>query len=75
MTLRQSRRASRCLFFSNLIALLLAFHSEADRPDLISPQGLERTARAFAFLLAKVDATPRVELEHGARPLRPVVSR
>jgi hypothetical protein len=28
--------------------------------------GLERTARAFAYILDKVDATPRADLERGA---------
>jgi len=52
----------------NLIETVGWYHSTADTPDLIPPQGLERTARAFAYFLDKVDATPRADLERGAQP-------
>jgi hypothetical protein len=42
---------------------------------LIPPQGLERTARAFAYFLDKVDATPRADLERGAQPVQSGESR
>jgi hypothetical protein len=54
----------------NFIETLGWYHSTADTPALISRQGLERTARAFAFVLDKVDATSRADLERGARPLK-----
>jgi hypothetical protein len=54
----------------NLIETLGWYHTTADTPDLIPAEGLERTARAFAYFLDKVDATPRVELERGAQPLQ-----
>ena len=43
------------------------YHSSGDRADTILPQGLERTARAFAYFLDKVDTVTREELERGAR--------
>jgi hypothetical protein len=58
----------------NLIETVGWYHSTADTPDLISPQGLERTARAFAYFLDKVDETSRADLERGAQPSRAVSS-
>jgi len=52
----------------NLIETLGWYHSTADTPDRIPPQGLERTARAFAWFLDKVDTMPRSDLERGALP-------
>jgi hypothetical protein len=51
----------------NLIETLGWYHSTADTPDLIPPEGLERTARAFAWFLDKVDGASRTEIERGAR--------
>jgi hypothetical protein len=52
-----------------LIETLAWYHTTADTPDLIPPIGLERTAKAFAFFLDKVDGTSRVELERAALPI------
>jgi len=53
----------------NLIETLAWYHSTADTPDLIPPTGLERTARAFAYFLDKVDGTSRADLERDAVPI------
>jgi hypothetical protein len=37
----------------NLIGTVGWYHSTADTPDLIPPQGLERMARAFAYFSTK----------------------
>jgi hypothetical protein len=53
----------------NLIETLNWYHTTADTPDLIPPAGLERTARAFAWFLDKVEGASRTEIERGARPM------
>jgi hypothetical protein len=46
----------------------LWYHSTGDRPEVIPSQGLERTARAFAYLLDKVDGASRDSVEQGRPP-------
>ena len=45
------------------------YHTAADKPDVVPPQGLERSARAFAFLLDKADRASRGDLERGTAPI------
>jgi hypothetical protein len=59
----------------NLIETMGWYHSTADTPEQIPAEGLERTARAFAYLLDKVEATSRAELTHGALPRRDMPNR
>jgi hypothetical protein len=47
----------------NLIETVGWYHSTADTPDLIPPEGLERTARAFAWFLDKVEGAQRSEIQ------------
>ena len=49
----------------NLIETAGWYHSTANTPDLIPPQGLER----MAYFLDKVDATLGADLERGAQPI------
>jgi hypothetical protein len=42
------------------------YHSELDGPDVITPQGLERITRAYAWIMDKVEGYSRVDLEEGA---------
>lgn len=44
------------------------YHTSGDRPETISAQGLERTARAYAQFIDSVDKASRKELERGATP-------
>src|SRR6185295_14477030 len=53
----------------NLIETLDWYHTTADTPDRITPEGLERTARAFAFFLDKIDGASRADLEKGSKPM------
>ncbi len=53
----------------NFIETMAWYHTTDDTPALIPPQGLERTARAFAYFLDRVDATSSADLERGAQPI------
>jgi len=52
-----------------LIESNIWFHSTGDALNTIPPQGLERTARAYAYFLDHVDQSTRAELEEGAKRL------
>ena len=52
-----------------LVEAPLMYHTSADSPEYVPAQGLERTARAFAYLLDQVDRVSREETEKGTKPL------
>jgi hypothetical protein len=42
------------------------YHSELDGLDVVTPQGLERITRAYAWIMDRVEGHSRAELEEGA---------
>lgn len=52
----------------NLIAGGLWYHTTGDTPDKISVSGLERSGRAIAYFLEKVEKVSRAEIEKGSQP-------
>jgi hypothetical protein len=42
------------------------YHSTLDRPEVVTPQGLERITRAYAWIMDSVEGYSRAELEEGA---------
>lgn len=44
------------------------YHTIADTPEHVSPEGLERAARMFAYVLDGVNGATRADLEKGAKP-------
>ncbi|MCH8333647.1 M28 family peptidase [Candidatus Sumerlaeota bacterium] len=54
----------------NLLASGDWYHSTGDTPETIPVQGLERTARAFAYFLERVDKASISEIERDALPSR-----
>jgi hypothetical protein len=42
------------------------YHSELDGLDVVTPQGLERITRAYAWIMGEVEKRSRAELEQGA---------
>lgn len=48
------------------IEAMYFYHSELDSPDTVTPQGLERITRAYAWVMDQVEGRSRAELEEGA---------
>jgi hypothetical protein len=42
------------------------YHSELDGLDVVTPQGMERITRAYAWIMDEVEKHSRDELEEGA---------
>jgi hypothetical protein len=50
------------------ISAAFYYHSTLDRPEVVSPQGLERFTRAYAYLIDNTMKVSREEIERGASP-------